>query len=184
MCSAYSVFTCLSRSCFYSVTITLSNFYFIQLGEEVTENYYPVFHIMPREVRQEFLKSHYCFECNCLACEKNYLTLSELKKSTILPWRCFECHGYFENGLCLDCQKKINVEEMIKKLDKIKKTIDENQIESASPSCNWKNTYAAFCKNMGKLTTILGPNCEIVVENEDFLRKLLPKLFGNKSNVS
>ena len=155
-------------------------FYFIQLGEEVTENYYPVFTIMPKDVRQEFLKSHYCFECNCLACEKNYLTLSELKKSTVLPWRCSKCHGYFENGLCLDCQKKMNVEEMTKKLEDIKKSINENKTTSDS-DYNLNDTYAAFCKNMGKLTTILGPNCEIVVENEDFLRKLLSKLFGNKS---
>ena len=78
----------------------------------------------------------------------------------------------------------MNVEEMIKKLDEIKKSIDEKKIDSASPSCNLNDTYAAFCKNMGRLTTILGPNCEIVVENENFLRKLLSKLFGNKSNVS
>ena len=150
----------------------------------MTENYYPVFQIMQKEVRQEFLKSHYCFECNCPACEKDYLTLPELKKSTILPWRCFECHGYFQNGLCLDCKKKINVQEMIKKLDEIKKSIDENKTASADPSCNLADAYAAFCKNMGKLTTILGPNCEIVVENENFFRKLICKLFGNKSNVS
>ena len=156
-------------------------FYFFQLGEEVTENYYPVFTIMPKEVRQEFLKSHYCFECNCLACEKNYLTLPELKKSTVLPWRCLKCHGYFENGLCLDCQKKMNVEEMMKKLEDIKKSINENKTTSDSSNYNLIDTYADFCKNMGKLTTILGPNCEIVVENEDFLRKLLSKLFGNKS---
>jgi hypothetical protein len=74
----------------------------------------------------------------------------------------------------------MNVEEMTKKLEEIKKSINENKTTSDS-DYNLNDTYAAFCKNMGKLTTILGPNCEIVVENEDFLRKLLSKLFGNKS---
>ena len=44
---------------YYShILVIIMSFYFIQLGEEVTENYYPVFTIMAKDVRQEFLKSH------------------------------------------------------------------------------------------------------------------------------
>merc|ERR1711974_434809 len=97
-------------------------------GEEVTENYFPVFTHMPREDRKEFLSTHYCFDCNCLACEKNYPMLSVMKNSTALSWRCFDCHGYYENGICLDCKNKMNVEDMVKKFDKLKESIDKTKM--------------------------------------------------------
>ena len=158
-------------------------FHIFHTGEEVSENYYPIYTLMPREIRQDWLFSHYCFQCNCSACVKNYPLLSELKKSNssfTLPWRCLQCHEYFENGLCLKCRKTINMEAMNEKLDVIKKSIEENKNKCLNLDDKWMENYVNFCENTTKLTTILGPNCEIVIENDLFFRALLQKLFGNK----
>ena len=140
---------------------------------------------MPREIRQGWLSSHYCFECKCLACDINYPLLSELKKSNssiTLPWRCLECHGIIENGLCLECQKPLKIEKMTEKLDLIQKSMEKNKNECCLNS-NEKvmEIYAEFCKNLAELTTLLGPHCEIAIENDSFFRALLLKMFGNKS---
>ena len=138
---------------------------------------------MPREARRDFLSSYYFFDCNCMACEKDYPMLPELKKCGKLPWRCLDCHGYFENGICSDCKNKMNVEKMIDRLDNIKQQIDENKIKAVNSKEDLAEIYDKFCDNMAQLTTILGPNCELVVENEHFFRSLLCKLFGNKTNI-
>ena len=138
---------------------------------------------MTREARQDFLSSHYCFECNCLACEKNYLTLPELKESPTLPWRCLECHTEFENGFCLDCKTKMDVKAMIGKLDDIKQNIDGIKTRITNSKEKLEEIYIDFCESMAQLTSILGSNCAIVIENELLFRSFLCKLFGNKSDT-
>merc|ERR1719322_1222337 len=44
----------------------------INKGEEVTENYFPFYTVIPLEERRDFLSSHYKFDCLCLACDNNY----------------------------------------------------------------------------------------------------------------
>jgi len=152
-------------------------------GEEVTDNYHPWFAQMPRKARREYLHQFYCFDCNCSACKNDYSTLAELKQSNILPWRCIDCNEYFYNEYCLNCNMKLNVEEMILKLGEIKTSLKENTKKFESKDENLTGVYNDLCNNSDDLTKLLGPNCEIVVENGDFLRTVLCKLYGNKSNI-
>ena len=63
----------------------------------------------------------------------------------------------------------------------MKISIDEIKSKSAGNDQDLFEMYTAFCDIMNQLTTLLGPNCEIVIENEGFLRIILYRLFGNKS---
>ena len=153
------------------------------IGEEVTDNYHPWFAQMPRKARREYLYQFYCFDCNCSACKNDYSTLAELKQSNILPWRCIDCNEFFYNEYCLNCNMKLNVEEMILKLGEIKTSLKENTKKFESKDENLTGVYNDLCNNSDDLTKLLGPNCEIVVENGDFLRVVLCKLYGNKTNI-
>ena len=113
--------------------------------------------------------------CNCSACKNDYSTLAELKQSNT-----FE---YFYNEYCLNCKTKLNVEEMILKFGEIKTSIKENTKKFESKDENFTEAFADLCNNSDHLTKLLGPNCEIVVKNGDFLRTVLCKLYGNKSNI-
>ena len=89
--------------------------------------------------------------------------------------------SFLENNWCLECQKKIDIEKSVKTLDKLKISIDETKSKSSDKNQELFEIYTAFCDIMSQLTTLLGPNCEIVIENENFLRVILYRLFGNKS---
>ena len=111
------------------------------IGEEVTDNYHPWFAQMPRKGGREYLHQFYSkiftalIVHNCSACKNDYSTLAELKQSNILPWRCINCNEYFYNEYCLNCNRKLNVEDMILKLGEIKTSIKENtkKFESKDP---------------------------------------------------
>ena len=48
-------------------------------GEEVSECYGQMYYSKSVETRQEQLRKHYKFDCECVACYYNYPTIKELK---------------------------------------------------------------------------------------------------------
>ncbi len=83
-------------------------------GEEICENYYPCYTLVPREQRQAWLKKHYCFECLCLACVKKYDLLESLEKQSMInfPWRCQSCQAELSNGKCQQCRNLANLQDL------------------------------------------------------------------------
>lgn len=63
----------------------------IRKGEEVCENYGPIFFHSNREERQKQLKTQYWFECQCLACTEDWPLMHEMTED-YLNFRCQDCN--------------------------------------------------------------------------------------------
>merc|ERR1711994_1199987 len=50
----------------------------ISVGEEVTENYFPMAQVIPRPERRSWLSQHYWFDCLCSACQTNIPTIEKI----------------------------------------------------------------------------------------------------------
>ncbi|KAG5323607.1 SMYD4 protein, partial [Pseudoatta argentina] len=59
----------------------------INAGEEISENYGPIFTTMPESERKRKLRVQYWFDCNCEACSGHWPLLDELDP-TILRFKC------------------------------------------------------------------------------------------------
>ncbi|CAH2100286.1 unnamed protein product [Euphydryas editha] len=53
----------------------------IKKGEEVAENYGPIFTTVPKQKRQADLKDQYWFDCTCLPCQQNWPTYDEMTEN-------------------------------------------------------------------------------------------------------
>ncbi|XP_046968882.1 SET and MYND domain-containing protein 4 [Vanessa cardui] len=53
----------------------------IKKGQEVAENYGPIFTTVPKQKRQAELKEQYWFDCNCVPCEQNWPMYSEMTEN-------------------------------------------------------------------------------------------------------
>nr|XP_040572218.1 SET and MYND domain-containing protein 4-like isoform X2 [Lepeophtheirus salmonis] len=84
----YSNLAMLNHSCAPNVTkffrgnkvYVLASAYILK-GTEISENYFPYYIFMDKHTRMPWLKDHYCFECNCVACFSNYPLLSDMQKT-------------------------------------------------------------------------------------------------------
>ena len=61
-------------------------------GEEVCENYGPIFFHSPRDDRKERLKKQYWFECQCIPCQENWPLMHEMSEDQ-LNFKCSMCSG-------------------------------------------------------------------------------------------
>ena len=64
----------------------------IRRGEEICENYGPIFFHSDRADRQERLSKQYWFDCRCMACEENWPLMHEMSGES-LTFRCADCGG-------------------------------------------------------------------------------------------
>ena len=73
------------------------------------------------------------------------------------------------------------MEEMNLTIGGIKRSIEKNKEDFFNKNINLHQIYVDVCNNTDNLTRILGPNCDIAVENVDFLTRIMFKLYGNKT---
>ncbi|OWR44094.1 hypothetical protein KGM_213148 [Danaus plexippus plexippus] len=59
----------------------------IRKGEEVAENYGPIFTTVPKDKRQSQLKEQYWFDCKCLPCEQNWPKYEDMTEN-YLRFKC------------------------------------------------------------------------------------------------
>jgi len=64
----------------------------IRKGEEICENYGPIFFHSPKDDRIQRLKSQYWFDCRCIPCEESWPLMHEMTDD-ILNFRCPACNG-------------------------------------------------------------------------------------------
>ena len=62
----------------------------IRKGEEICENYGPIFFHSDREDRLSRLEKQYWFKCQCVACQENWPTMHEMTQD-VLNFRCSQC---------------------------------------------------------------------------------------------
>lgn len=63
---------------FVGTTIVLCTSHPLQPGDNISENYGPIFTKQTLPVRQKHLQSRYWFKCACIACKENWPTLDKL----------------------------------------------------------------------------------------------------------
>lgn len=64
----------------------------IRKGEEICENYGPIFFHSAKDDRQSRLKTQYWFDCNCIPCQENWPLMHEMTDD-VLNFRCPGCSG-------------------------------------------------------------------------------------------
>jgi len=69
-------------------TLVLRSLVPVEPGQEVTENYGPVFYFKPRAERQRELGARYWFSCQCRACQEDFPLLKQANK---IRWRKEDC---------------------------------------------------------------------------------------------
>uniref|UniRef100_A0A0K2TLD8 Protein-lysine N-methyltransferase SMYD4 n=1 Tax=Lepeophtheirus salmonis TaxID=72036 RepID=A0A0K2TLD8_LEPSM len=62
----------------------------IYKGDEINENYGPIFFHSPKAERQERLKAQYWFDCRCIPCTENWPLMHEMNGDSLI-FRCEEC---------------------------------------------------------------------------------------------
>lgn len=67
----------------------------IPAGEEISENYGPIFTTIPEAERKRKLRVQYWFDCNCEACTAHWPTLEKIDP-TILRYSLF-LYDYFKS---------------------------------------------------------------------------------------
>ena len=55
----------------------------IRKGEEICENYGPIFFHSDKEDRVQRLEKQYWFRCECLACQENWPTMHEMTQDVL-----------------------------------------------------------------------------------------------------
>lgn len=69
---------------FVGTTIVLSTAHPLESGENISENYGPVFTKQTLVIRQRNLQSRYWFKCACTPCKENWPTLDKLNNKARL----------------------------------------------------------------------------------------------------
>ena len=82
----------------------------IYKGEQVTENYGPIFTASRREERRATLASQYWFQCQCICCQEDWPTFENMAND-MFSFRCRFCHRSLGKsndetalGLLLECR--------------------------------------------------------------------------------
>lgn len=107
-------------------TVNIKTTTSITNGEQINENYGPIFTQEPRNERQLVLKEKYNFECGCFACTNDWPMLKNNKNDDKLILKCqaSECKGIVTiiksmvniEILCPQCKAPILLEDALKEI--------------------------------------------------------------------
>lgn len=106
---------------YVGTTVVVRTIRTLEVGEVVAENYGPIFTIKEKELRKKTLKSHYWFDCECVACQEDWPLLTAMDR-TVMPFRCeaggdIQCKGVIQVPLntedfmpkCQACGQRTNI---------------------------------------------------------------------------
>merc|ERR1712012_1291634 len=130
-------------------------------GEEICENYGPIFFHSAKDDRQSRLEKQYWFKCQCIACQENWPLMHEMTQD-VLNFRCGECGGSapFHTSsnmpqLRCGCGTPINLfmglkglTEMDELMEAAHKELEANNLEKAQEM---------YTSNLLKLDKVLAP---------------------------
>lgn len=130
-------------------------------GEEICENYGPIFFHSPKDDRQSRLEKQYWFKCACVACKENWPLMHEMTQD-VLNFRCGECGGSapFHTSsnmpqLRCGCGTPINLFKGLKELT------DMDELGEAAmkelEAFNLEKAQEMYTSNLRKLDAVLAP---------------------------
>lgn len=130
----------------------------INPGEQISENYGPIFTQEPEHERQLQLKEKYKFECQCEACTNHWPLLKEMHDSR-LPIKCrwnncgtiLTCNELTTKIYCSECKHETDVMEIIKFLKTVEANLETGRhlLESTQIS-DALDIYLQLIKDMDK----------------------------------
>jgi len=165
-------------------TVVVQSIKNIFKGEEICENYGPIFFHSVREDRKFRLTKQYWFDCACVACSENWPTLHEMT-TDVLNFRCNSCDGTvpFHTSstrpqLKCSCGVNINLFKGLKDLsdtellaETANTELAANQLEKA------QNLYTEYLK---KLDAVIAPPYPDYYKTQQNIWKCIWMRFGNR----
>jgi len=156
----------------------------IPKGEEICENYGPIFFHSDREDRQQRLKKQYWFDCQCIPCTENWPLMHEMSDD-VLNFRCHECNGvvpfsaHSTNPL-LRCVCGTPV-EVLKALKAISETeIMQEKGKKAMEKGSLEEAYDLYTSYLTKLDKHLAPPYPDYYRIQQSIWKCIWMRFGNR----
>jgi len=156
----------------------------IYKGEEICENYGPIFFHSPKDDRQERLKKQYWFDCQCVACKENWPLMHEMTQD-VLTFRCQSCGDTvpFHTSsnmpqLRCGCGSPINLFKGLKDL-----ADTEALAENANQELKDKNLEKAqdlYTDYLKKLDAVLAPPYQDYYKIQQNIWKCIWMRFGNR----
>lgn len=85
----HTTFSSFADSYFKKTTVHVRTIRNVKPGEQLTENYGPLYSQNPKDERCSKLKKFYWFDCNCEACEQNWPVFGDMTNNEMR----FKCNG-------------------------------------------------------------------------------------------
>jgi len=153
-------------------------------GEEICENYGPIFFHSEKDDRQSRLSKQYWFKCQCVACNENWPTMHEMT-TDVLNFKCNICGDSvpFHTSsnmpqLKCSCGVNINLFKGLKELadtelisESAERELKTNNLEKA------QDLYTDFLK---KLDAVLAPPYPDYYKIQQNIWKCIWMRFGNR----
>jgi len=153
-------------------------------GEEICENYGPIFFHSPKDDRQSRLEKQYWFKCACIACQENWPLMHEMTQD-VLNFRCSTCGGSapFHTSsnmpqLRCGCGTPINLFAGLKGLTEMDSLMEaaHNQLEDNQLAA----AQEAYTNNLLKLDAVLAPPYPDYYKIQQQIWKCIWMRFGNR----
>lgn len=169
-------------------TIVVQTIKKIRKGEEIFENYGPIFFHSPLASRQDRLSKQYWFKCSCRACSNNWPLLQDMT-SEELHFRCPTCYDAVpcstsSNSMQVKCScgTSINILKSLKELSDI-----GGMAEEANALLEKQNIVKAqevFKEYLNKLDDLIAPPYQDYYKIQQNIWKLSWMCHGNKIYTS
>jgi len=153
-------------------------------GEEICENYGPIFFHSAKDDRISRLEKQYWFKCQCVACTENWPVMHEMTQD-VLNFRCAQCGGSapFHTSsnmpqLRCGCGTPINLFKGLKEL-----ADTELVSETASTELNSNNLEKAqeiYTDLLKKLDAVIAPPYPDYYKIQQNIWKCIWMRFGNR----
>ena len=147
----------------------------LRKGEEIFENYGPIFFTTPRSTRQDRLSKQYWFDCNCKACSVDWPQLENMT-SEEFNFRCPTCYDAVPcNASANAMQIKCSCGTSINILKSLKELSDSGMMpEEANGYLQQQNIVKAqevFMAYLNKLDDLIAPPYQVylTIRQEDYL---------------
>jgi len=156
----------------------------IRKGEEINENYGPIFFHSPKDDRVKRLKSQYWFDCCCIPCQESWPLMHEMTDD-VLNFRCPACGGSVpfhtsSNNPMLKCECGTAI-PMLKALKAIGETdVVSDKAKQAMIDGDLEKAQNLFTKYMGELDEHLCPPYRDYYVIQQAIWKCIWMRYGNR----
>jgi len=159
----------------------------IKKGEEICENYGPIFFHSAKEDRQARLKAQYWFDCNCISCEDNWPLMHEMTDE-VLNFKCSKCGAGVpfvttSNNMNLKCTKNEcgTPVSLLKALKAVSETESVNeQAKQAMAKGDLEKAQNLYSRYMTDLDMYLSPPYSDYYKIQQYIWKCIWMRYGNR----